>query len=249
MLSTKDLSIGYNGKSLIDSINLSFSPGKISVLIGPNGCGKSTLLKTISGSIAPIAGEVLLEERSLHNFSNMERAKSIAVMSTKRFDAEYITVYEVIAAGRFAFTDFLGRLNSDDREIIAAAMKRTGVLDIQNSDFNKLSDGQKQRALLARALAQSPKVLILDEPTSFLDIGYKLEFVEILKSLAYDSGIELILSLHEVELVKELADEVICISDKGKIERVGSYEQVIDGEYLKRLFSIKSDRFESIYGY
>lgn len=244
---TKELSVGYDNKIIIEKIGLEVTAGKIVVLIGPNGAGKSTILKTIAGFLQPIDGAVYLDDKSLNDISIPDRAKSVATMMTSRFGAEYMTVSDVVAGGRYPYTGLMGKLSSEDKDEIEKALSIVGASEHKDKEFNKLSDGQKQRVLLARAIAQKPKFMILDEPTSFLDIGYKLSFIETLKDLATKDDIGIIMSLHELEMAAKVADTVICISRDGTIDKIGNPKEVFKNQYIEKLFNVKPGLLKETY--
>lgn len=244
---TKELSVGYDNKMIIEKIGLEVKAGKIVVLIGPNGAGKSTILKTIAGFLQPVGGAVYFDDKSFDDISLQDRAKSIASMMTSRFGAEYMTVSDVVAGGRYPYTGLLGKLSHEDKDEIEKALSIVGASEHKDREFNKLSDGQKQRVLLARAIAQKPKFMILDEPTSFLDIGYKLSFIETLKNLAAKDNIGIIMSLHELEMAAKVADTVVCITGDGKIDKIGNPKDVFKNQYIEQLFNVKPGLLKETY--
>ena len=181
MIRTENLSVGYGGKPLIENICLHLRPGQIMTLIGPNGSGKSTILKTITGQLASLQGTVFLDGKSA--LSPLERARKLAVLMTDRVRPELMTCWDVVAMGRYPYTGRLGLLIETDREKVREALALVHGEELASLDFSQISDGQRQRVLLARALCQEPEVLVLDEPTSFLDIRHKLELLAILKDM------------------------------------------------------------------
>lgn len=241
ILSTKKLNIGYESE-IVRDINFDISEGEIAVLIGPNGAGKTTLLKTVSGLIKPLNGEITINDRSLNNLGYSDRAKLIATVLTEKTGADY-TCEEMVALGRYPYTNGIGALSKEDKEIIRESMTLTDTLDISDKSFLRISDGQKQRVLLARAICQQPKLLILDEPTSFLDVKYKMEFLNTLKSLSKSMGFSVIMSLHELDMAKQIADKLICIKDN-RIDKMGNAEEIFANGYIKELFSITSGDFD-----
>ncbi|MBQ0041900.1 MAG: cobyric acid synthase [Lachnospiraceae bacterium] len=244
---TRELSVGYDKKIIIGKIGLEVKAGKIVVLIGPNGAGKSTILKTIAGFLKPVGGAVYFDGKSSEDIGLQDRAKLVASMMTSGFGAEYMTVSDVVAGGRYPYTGLLGKLSSEDEKEIKKALSIVGASEHKDREFNKLSDGQKQRVLLARAIAQKSKFMILDEPTSFLDIGYKLSFIEILKDLATKENIGIIMSLHELEMAAKVADTVVCIADDGKIDKIGNPKDVFKNQYIEQLFNVKPGLLKETY--
>jgi len=244
-----NLSIGYGGTAIISGIDLTFFPGSITALIGPNGCGKSTLLKTASGLLEPVSGEVLIGGKSITGMPLRERARLISVMLTERVSTEYTCCFDIVSVGRYSYTGILGITGRDDRQAVLNAMEKVGVVELANRDFSRLSDGQKQRVLLARAIVSDPSVLILDEPTSFLDIGCKLEFLDILKELAREHNIAVLISMHEIELAGKIADKLVCISSDNHIDRIGHPCEVLTDEYIEKLFSIKPGKYKEYYSH
>ena len=186
---TDSLSVGYNGKALIHDIDISVEKGEIVTLIGPNGSGKSTILKSITRQLKLIGGRVWIESEELDRISQRALARKMAVVLTERMKPELMTCRDVVATGRYPYTGRLGLLSEEDEAMVTAAMERVHALDLSNRDFNATSDGQRQRVLLARAICQDPEIIILDEPTSYLDIRHKLELLSILRSMAKEKGI------------------------------------------------------------
>lgn len=243
LLKTENLQVGYGHKELISSIGLSVEPGKIVTLIGPNGSGKSTILKTVARTLPALGGAVYLSNRSMKELDGKEIAKNMAVMLTGKGSTEYATCREIIAVGRQPYTGLVGTLRKEDDVIIDEAMELVDVKELAWRNFHEISDGQKQRVLLARALVQEPKLLVLDEPTSYLDVGYQLEFMSILKQLVRDKKIGILMSLHELDLASRVSDEVITITRENKIDRIGKPCDILTDEYIKELFQIRRGRY------
>ena len=210
-LKTSKLSVGYNGKSIVKDIEFGVSKGEIFTLIGPNGSGKSTILKSITGQLEVVSGTVFIGENDLKDINYKDMAKKVSVLLTERVRPELLTCYDVVALGRYPYTGKMGILSKEDEKIIFESMEMVGILSLKDRDFQKLSDGQKQRVLLARAICQKPEVLVLDEPTSYLDIKYKIELLEVLKRMAKTEKVAVILSLHEIELAGKISDKVLCV--------------------------------------
>ena len=206
---TKGLTVGYNGKPLIRDIEFGVERGEILTLIGPNGSGKSTILKSITKQLKILAGTVYIAEDDLKTVSAKELAKKMSVVLTERMKPELMSCRDIVATGRYPYTGNLGLLSEEDEAIVQQSMESVHVLDLQNRDFNAISDGQRQRVLLARALCQQPEIIILDEPTSFLDIRHKLELLSLLRKLTKERGIAVIMSLHEIDLAQKVSDKVI----------------------------------------
>ena len=181
---TRGLAVGYNGQVLIHDIDISIEKGKILTLIGPNGAGKSTILKSITRHLQKIGGEVSIGGRDVYRWAAREMARQVAVVLTDRIRPELMTCGEVVAAGRYPYTNALGRLTAADREIVRQSLERVHALELEDRDFSTLSDGQRQRVMLARALCQEPEVIVLDEPTAYLDIRHKIELLDILREMA-----------------------------------------------------------------
>ena len=176
VLKTEDLSIGYGSKCVAEGISLQLEEGRILCLIGPNGSGKSTLLKTLMRQIPPLKGSIFLGDRKLERIPEKELARFSAAVLTGRPTPELMTCGELVAMGRYPYTGRLGILSEEDRAVVRSSMEMTETAFLRDEDFTRISDGQRQRVLLARAICQQPKLLLLDEPTSFLDIRHKLEF-------------------------------------------------------------------------
>ena len=244
---TKDLSVGYDGKTLIHDISIGIEKGEIVTLIGPNGSGKSTILKSITRQLKTIAGTVHIEENELRSLSYKEIATKMAVVLTERMKTELMTCWDVVASGRYPYTGRLGILTKDDEAKVAAAMEAVHALSLAQRDFNQISDGQRQRILLARAICQEPEIIILDEPTSFLDIRHKLELLSILRSMAKEKGITVIMSLHEIDLAQKISDKIMCV--KGEtIAHYGTPEEVFREADIRSLYEIEQGFFEPVFG-
>lgn len=247
ILNTERLSVGYGKRVVIDGIDISVNQGQIVTLIGPNGAGKSTILKTIAAQLSAISGTVFINGKNMQDIGNRELAQTMSIMMTNRIETELMSCYDVVKTGRYPYTGQLGILSNNDKKQIAEAMKMTAVEELSDVDFSCISDGQRQRVMLAKAICQEPDILILDEPTSFLDIHHKLELLSILKRLVSEKNIGVIMSMHELDLAQRISDHVICIADN-KIDRFGTPEDVFTDEYIKRLYTVNSGSFYSGYG-
>ena len=247
LLYTDKLSVGYGDRTVVSDIALSAEPGQILCLIGPNGAGKSTLLKTLLRLLPPAAGAVYLEGKELRTYSERELARRSAAMLTGRPEPELMKSAEVVAAGRYPYTGRLGILSEEDRRVVRESMEKVGVSELADTDFTHLSDGQRQRVLLARALCQEPRLLILDEPTSFLDIRHKLDFLQLLRELVRERQLAVVMSMHELELAQRFADRLLCIRD-GRVDRAGSPEEIFSGGYIERLYGLARGSYDALAG-
>lgn len=235
-----DFSVGYDGKSVVSDINININKGEIVSLVGPNGAGKTTIIKSIVNQLEPIAGVLYLDGQNLSSMSSNEIAKQMSVVFTNRMRAEMLTVREIVESGRYPYTNRLGILGEHDRKIVDEAIELIGIEELQDRDFMKISDGQKQRVLLARAIAQEPEIIVLDEPTSYLDIKYKLEFLSLLYKLSREKKLTVIMSLHEIDLARKVSDKVACFK-AGKLDKYGKSSEVLTEEYVSELFDIDLD--------
>ena len=247
LLYTDKLSVGYGDRTVVSDIALSAEPGQILCLIGPNGAGKSTLLKTLLRLLPPTAGAVYLEGKELRAYSERELARRSAAMLTGRPEPELMKSAEVVAAGRYPYTGRLGILSEEDRRVVRESMEKVGVSELADTDFTRLSDGQRQRVLLARALCQEPRLLILDEPTSFLDIRHKLDFLQLLRELVRERQLAVVMSMHALELAQRFADRLLCIRD-GRVDRAGSPEEIFSGGYIERLYGLARGSYDALAG-
>ena len=242
---THDLAVGY-GAPLLQGIDLQAERGKILALIGPNGAGKSTLLKTLAGQLAAQGGAVLLDGRGLTDYTPSARARKLALMVPHTARTELTTAFEVAAAGRYPYTGRLGILSEADRQQVRDALQLVQADALADRDFAKLSDGQRQRVLLARAVCQQPEILLLDEPTSFLDVKGKAELMNILRTLARDKNVAVVVTLHELELARKLADAVVCVAPQG-VSAVLTPQAAFAEENICRLFDLSKEQYAMLF--
>ena len=235
-LHTSNLNVGYES-DVVKDISLAVSPGKIVTLIGPNGSGKSTILKTVAGLLEPRGGVIMLEGLNKADIGSKEASKILAAVMTGRINPELMTCKDVIESGRYPYTGLFGKLSEEDVRKVDEAMAATDTADIADKDFRNISDGQRQRVLLARAIAQDPGVLILDEPTSFLDIRYKIDILTRIRKLASEKNIAVLMSLHEPEIAMKLSDTVVAVGD-GKVLRMGTVDEVFTEKFIRELFKL-----------
>ena len=240
---TEGLSVGYQKKPIIKDIEISLEKGEILTLIGPNGAGKSTVLKSIAKQLATIAGTIYLNDKSIESMSGTELSQNMAVVLTEKLRTEMMTCEDVVATGRYPYTGRFGILSETDRKVVREAMELVHVTAIKEQDFSRISDGQKQRVMLARCLCQEPEIIILDEPTSYLDVKYKLEFLSVLQEMRKKKGLTVIMSLHELELAARVSDKILCINGKF-VDCFGEPEEVFKPGYISTLFSISSGSFD-----
>lgn len=246
-LRTEKLNTGYDRRVVVAGVEIDIHQGEIVTLIGPNGAGKSTVLKTVAGQLMPLGGTVYINEREASDYPASEVSKYRAVMLTERMSSEQMTCGEVVSLGRYPYTGKLGILSEEDRRIVTGSMELVHVTDLADRDYHAISDGQRQRVLLARAICQEPRLMILDEPTSYLDIRHKLEFLDLLRSLVRDRGIGVIMSMHELELAHMVSDRVVCITSEGRIQCTGTPEEVFTDELISSLYGLENGRLKELY--
>lgn len=244
---TDQLTVGYDGKPLIREINIQLKKGEILTLIGPNGAGKSTILKSITRQLATISGTVYLDKQLMSQMSNKEVSQKLAVVLTERMRPELMTCEDIVATGRYPYTGTLGILSAEDKIKVKEAMETVHAWDLKDRDFTAISDGQRQRILLARAICQEPEIIVLDEPTSFLDIRHKLELLTILKQMVLDNQLTVIMSLHELDLAQKVSDKVICVHGE-YIEKYGAPEEIFTSDYIRNLYGITRGSYNAAFG-
>lgn len=244
---THGLTVGYDGKPLIRDITVNVEKGEIVTLIGPNGAGKSTILKSITRQLKRLGGTVHIDNRELDAYSYKSLSTKMAVVLTERMKPELMTCRDIVATGRYPYTGRLGLLTREDEEKVTEAMRAVHILEIGERDFNTISDGQRQRILLARAICQEPEIIILDEPTSFLDIRHKLELLSILRGMAKEKGITVILSLHEIDLAQKISDKILCV--KGDtLKNYGTPEEIFSEKNIRELYDIDRGYYDPCFG-
>lgn len=240
---TEKMSVGYQKHPLIENIEIGLEKGEILTLIGPNGAGKSTVLKSIAKQLQLIGGTIYLDKQSMDKMSSTELSQNMAVVLTDKLRTEMMTCEDVVATGRYPYTGYFGILSESDRQVVKEAMEMVHVIPIKDQDFRRISDGQRQRVMLARAICQEPEIIVLDEPTSYLDVKYKLEFLSILQEMCKKKKLTVIMSLHELELASRVSDKILCIDGKW-VDRFGSPEEVFIQGYISKLFAITSGSFD-----
>lgn len=239
IICARDLSVGYEKQAVVSDIAFEVKAGEILTLVGPNGSGKSTLLKTLTKQLEIVSGTIYLENKSMSGMKESDVAKKMSILMTERVRPELMTCRDIVSSGRYPYTGRLGILSEHDWQCVEDAMKLVQVWDLRDRPFKNISDGQSQRIMLARAICQEPELLIMDEPTSFLDISHKLELLAILKDLVQEKNLAVILSLHELDLAQKISDTVLCINH-GIVERAGPPEEVFTGEYIRELYGIEN---------
>ena len=213
---THDLAIGY-AKPLISNINLTLQKRSMTCLVGANGTGKTTFLRTLAGLQRPLSGVVEVDGKAISTLSPAQISRLVSVVLTDKVADSLITVNELVAMGRMPYTGFLGRLSDDDQKIVADSIARLGIDNISDCRLQEISDGQRQRAFIARALAQQTPIIILDEPTAFLDFRSRAEVMELLQNLAHNDGKSVLLSTHELDLAERFGDWY-WVMEEGRIE-------------------------------
>ena len=244
---SEQMTVGYDGKPLIRDIEIRLNRGEILTLIGPNGAGKSTILKSLTRQLKLVGGTVYLDQKLMSQMSGKEVAQKLAVVTTERIRPELMTCEDIVATGRYPYTGTLGILSEGDWEKVHKAMEMVHALDFKDRDFTEISDGQRQRILLARAICQEPEVIVLDEPTSFLDIRHKLELLSILKKMVLEHHTAVLMSLHELDLAQKISDYVICVHGD-RIEKYGTPEDIFTSEYIHHLYGITTGSYNASFG-
>lgn len=235
LLSTNNLAIGYKNNSIRTGLFLSIKEGEAVAIIGRNGAGKSTLLKTIASLLDPIEGEILVGGRNMVRITKKELARTIAYISTESAGAGGLKLREMIALGRGPYTGRMGLLAKEDREVIDTAMNLVGIAHKRDSFLSELSDGERQKGLIARGLVQQTPLILMDEPFSFLDVVSRLEMLALIKNLAETQKKSILFSTHEVTDALRIADRIWLFSDSEVYE--GSPQELIDAGKLDKLFA------------
>ena len=246
-LTMRDLTVGYDRIPLIKNINLGVRPGEILTLIGPNGSGKSTILKTITKQLKTIGGSVFLGKESMRELTDSEISRHLSMVMTERIHTELLSGRDVVATGRYPYTGRLGILSQQDWKKVDEAIALVHAGEVQQQDFRRISDGQRQRLMLARAICLDTEVLILDEPTSYLDMGFKLDILTTIRMLARKKNLAVIMSLHELDLAQKVSDTIACV--KGDhIDRIGTPEEIFAGTYVQELYGVSDTSFDPVTG-
>ncbi|MCU6769833.1 ABC transporter ATP-binding protein [Barnesiella propionica] len=252
VISAKNLCIGYNSgkkgeKRIHEHIALDLFPGELTCLLGPNGAGKSTLLRTMAASQPPIEGTLELEGKILSRYSERELSRKIGVVLTDKTQTGGLSVYELVSLGRQPHTGFFGRLNRHDKEIVEESIEAVGIGHKKKNYMAELSDGERQKVMIAKALAQECPLILLDEPTAFLDVVSRIEIMSLLHQIANRQKKTILLSTHDMEQALILADKLWLLSREGGLV-CGTTEDIILDGYMDSLFSKDDIRFDLLHG-
>ena len=224
VISLSQLSVGYSlSHPVISDINLELRSGQLACLIGENGIGKSTLLKTLTGFLPKLNGSLLLDNRDIESFSQRELARQVSIVLTQKPDVQNLTIEEIIGLGRSPYTGFFGRLRAEDRKVVDDAIATMGIEKLRGRMIQTLSDGERQKVMIAKALAQETPIILLDEPTAFLDFPSKAETFQSLQRMAHERDKLILLSTHDLELAVRFADSLLEVK-RGRLQAVSASE-------------------------
>ncbi len=247
VLDIQNLSVGYKKIPVLRSVNLCFQKGIFISLLGPNGAGKTTLLKTLAGLLAPVRGRVLVNGKNIADYERTELAGIIAVVLTEKVSPGLFSVVEFVAQGRYPHTDFFGRLQTKDLDVVSSALEMVNAIELANRQLANLSDGERQKVYLARALAQEPEVIILDEPTMHLDLKHRMDVMSILRRMCQKKGITIIASLHDVDIASKISDCVALVKN-GVVTGWGPPEKMLSDNAVADLYDFDDADFNPVLG-
>ncbi|RSU16597.1 ABC transporter ATP-binding protein [Vagococcus carniphilus] len=239
ILEVKNISLSYQKDPIVKELDVSFMKGKISVIIGPNGCGKSTLLKGISRLLKKETGSIILNDTNMDELSNKEIAKQLAFLPQSATAPEDVTVRDVVELGRYPYRKVLQKVSQEEKIIVDEVLQQTGLFHLRDENINNLSGGQKQRVWIAMALAQKTEIILLDEPTTYLDLGHQIEVLNLLKELNETTGQTIIMVLHDLNLASRFSDYMIGMKD-GRVVYEGVPTEMMTPTILKDLFGIEA---------
>lgn len=240
MISCKNLKVGYEEKVIIENLSLSITKGEVVSIIGPNGCGKSTLLKTLSRIIKPMSGGIYIQNESIKNLKSKHISQKVCLLSQHNDAPGDLTVEELVYFGRIPHKKWYESKTKSDEEIVNWAIENTGLKRYKNTPINSLSGGERQRAYIAQALCQKPDILLLDEPTTYLDISYQLEVMELVREINEKFNITIVMVLHELNQASKYSDRLVIMKD-GEIVSDGCPRDVINKETIKQVYKIECD--------
>ena len=238
-LHVKDVSVGYGERTVLDTLNVDIKRGAVTSIVGPNGCGKSTLLRTMSRLLNPTKGEIVLDGKSIHDIPTRKLATQLGLLPQSPIAPDGIVVADLVGRGRTPHQGILGRWSQQDYDIVAEALETTGISDLAERSIDELSGGQRQRVWIAMALAQRTDTLLLDEPTTYLDVKHQLDVLDLLTELNRDRGTTIVMVLHDLNLAARYSDELVAVSG-GKVFAHGNPREVITKENVKSVFGIDS---------
>ena len=241
IIKAQNISVSINEKEIVHGISLDIPEGKVTAIIGPNGCGKSTTLKALS-RILPYKGSVSFKGQEMSTLSQREFAKCLAILTQSPQAPSDLTVNDLVEMGRFPHRGFLGRAGKDDKEHVEWALEQTGVKEMRYRLLNTLSGGERQRAWIAMALAQRPEVLLLDEPTTYLDICHQLEIMQLITRLNQELGLTVVMVVHDLNHAIMYADHVVVVK-AGQLVTSGAPREIITADLLAEVFKVKADEF------
>ena len=246
MITLRDVSVGYEDREVLHNVDLSFASGKVTILIGPNGCGKSTLLKALVGINPHMRGEILVNQKEISSYKTVELAKQIAYLSQSK-NIPDITVLKMVLHGRFAYLNYPRRYRKEDYEIAKKALTWVGMSDLENEPMHRLSGGMRQKVYIAMALAQDTPVILMDEPTTYLDIYHQLKMMDMAKDLAKE-GKTVVMVLHDLSQALRTADELVLLHE-GVIQVKGTPEEVYESGKLTEVFGVEIEQVKTKSGY
>ncbi|MFE5288400.1 ABC transporter ATP-binding protein [Nocardia sp. NPDC056611] len=242
-LAAESLTLGYGERIIVDGLSVDIEPGLITTVIGPNGCGKSTLLRSLGRLLRPKAGRVLLDGKAIATMKTKDIARVVGMLPQTPVAPEGLTVADLVARGRHPHQSWLRQWSADDETEVLAALEQTGIADLAGRTLDELSGGQRQRAWISMALAQGTDILLLDEPTTYLDLTHALEVLDLVDRLHDDLGRTVVMVLHDLNLAIRYSDRLIVMRD-GRIQAQGAPADIIDAELLLEVFNLRAEVLE-----
>lgn len=240
ILQVAHLTAGYQGHTVIEDITFEVERGKVYTIIGPNGCGKTTLLRTISRNRRPSAGEVLLDGENIFQMNTRKLAQKMAVLSQNNYTLSDVSVRTLVQYGRFAHKAWWQGRDQEDEKTVAWALEKTGMGPFTERRINTLSGGERQRAWIAMSLAQKPEILLLDEPTTYLDISHQLEIMELVRRLNQEENITIVMVLHDINHAARFSDQLLVLKDQHIYEQ-GDPWAILEGDVLEKVFRVRAE--------
>jgi iron complex transport system ATP-binding protein len=238
-LEVTELTLGYRDRTVIERLDLVVPPGRVTAVVGANACGKSTLLRSMSRLLAPRAGQVLLDGKQVHRTPAKELARTLGLLPQSPLAPEGITVADLVGRGRHPHQRVLSRWSREDDQAVAAALEATGTVDLAERPVDELSGGQRQRVWIAMVLAQQTDLLLLDEPTTFLDVSHQIEVLDLLTDLNRDRGTTIVMVLHDLNLAARYADHLVAVAG-GRVHAAGDPGDVLTAETVRAVFGLES---------